>query len=64
MAVEVAHPLSGTVKVARNPIRLSETPLNRYTAPPTMGQHTREVLVELLGLEEGEIARLAEARVI
>lgn len=64
MAVEVPHPLSGTVKVARNPIRLSETPLNRYTAPPTMGQHTREVLVELLGLDDVQITELTEARVI
>lgn len=64
MAVEVPHPLAGTVKLARNPIRLSETPLNRYTAPPTMGQHTREVLVELLGLDDAGIARLAEAKVI
>ena len=63
MAVEVPHPLSGTVKLARNPIHLSETPLNRYTAPPTMGQHTNEVLKELLGMDEAQLAQLAQARV-
>ena len=40
MAVEVPHPLAGTVKIYANPIRLSETPIDHYTAPPTMGQHT------------------------
>ena len=64
MAVEVPHPLSGTVKLAANPIRLSETPITRYTAPPTMGQHTGEVLKELLGLDDAELGRLAQARVI
>jgi crotonobetainyl-CoA:carnitine CoA-transferase CaiB-like acyl-CoA transferase len=64
MAVEVPHPLSGTVKLARNPIRLSETPITRYMAPPTMGQHTSEVLKELLGFDEKRLATLAEMRVI
>jgi len=64
MAVEVPHPLSGTVKLARNPIRFSETPITRYTAPPTMGQHTSEVLKELLGFDEARLASLAQARVI
>ena len=64
MAVEVPHPLSGTVKLAANPIRLSETPITRYTAPPTMGQHTADVLKELLELDDAELARLAGAGVI
>lgn len=64
MSVEVPHPLSGTVKLAANPIRFSETPITRYRAPPTMGQHTGEVLKELLGVDDAELARLATARVI
>ena len=64
MSVEVPHPLSGTVKLAANPIRLSDTPITRYLAPPTMGQHTSEVLKELLGVDDAELARLATARVI
>jgi crotonobetainyl-CoA:carnitine CoA-transferase CaiB-like acyl-CoA transferase len=64
MSVEVPHPLSGTVKLAANPIRFSDTPITRYRAPPTMGQHTSEVLKELLGVDDAELARLAKARVI
>jgi crotonobetainyl-CoA:carnitine CoA-transferase CaiB-like acyl-CoA transferase len=59
MAVEVPHPLSGTVKLAGNPIHFSDTPITRYTAPPTMGQHTREVLHDLLGMDDAELAVLA-----
>jgi crotonobetainyl-CoA:carnitine CoA-transferase CaiB-like acyl-CoA transferase len=63
MVVEVPHPLSGTVKLATNPIHFSDTPITRYTAPPTMGQHTGEVLRELLGLDDEEVARLATSGV-
>jgi len=64
MAVEVPHPLSGTVKLAANPIKFSETPITRYTAPPILGQHTREVLKELLGMDDAELDRLGGAGVI
>jgi crotonobetainyl-CoA:carnitine CoA-transferase CaiB-like acyl-CoA transferase len=64
MAVEVPHPLAGTVKIYTNPIKLSDTPINRYTAPPILGQHTEEVLKGLLGLSEERIAALAKAKII
>jgi crotonobetainyl-CoA:carnitine CoA-transferase CaiB-like acyl-CoA transferase len=64
MAVEVPHPLSGTVKLAANPIKFSDTPITRYTAPPLLGQHTGEVLKELLELDDAELARLSAAGVI
>jgi crotonobetainyl-CoA:carnitine CoA-transferase CaiB-like acyl-CoA transferase len=64
MAIEVPHPLSGTVRLAANPIRFSATPITKYTAPPTLGQHTDEVLKGLLGIGDAELARLAAAKVI
>ena len=64
MAVEVAHPLSGTVRLAANPIKFSQTPITRYTAPPTLGQHTNEVLKSLLDMTDAELAELANAGVI
>ena len=64
MAVEVAHPLSGTVRLAANPIRFSRTPITRYTAPPTLGQHTAEVLKSLLDMTDAQLAGLAAAGVI
>jgi len=60
----VHHPVSGQVDVLRNPIRLSATPIVDYRTPPTLGQHTHEVLRDLLGLGHEEIAQLARANVI
>jgi crotonobetainyl-CoA:carnitine CoA-transferase CaiB-like acyl-CoA transferase len=64
MAVEVPHPLSGTLRLAANPIRFSATPITKYTAPPMLGQHTDEVLKDLLGIDDAELARLSAAKVI
>jgi crotonobetainyl-CoA:carnitine CoA-transferase CaiB-like acyl-CoA transferase len=64
MAVEVPHPLSGTVRLAANPIKFSATPITNYSAPPTLGQHTDEVLKALLGMDDAEIARLSGAGII
>jgi glutaryl-CoA transferase len=60
MAIEMDHPLSGSGKVglAANPARLSETPLAYRRPPPTLGQHTEEILAEILNLTPDELATL------
>jgi crotonobetainyl-CoA:carnitine CoA-transferase CaiB-like acyl-CoA transferase len=59
--VEMPHPLagSGTVKLVANPAELSATPLDYRRPPPVLGEHTDEVLRDLLGLAPDEIASLA-----
>ena len=47
-----------------NPIRLSASPLEYASAPPLLGQHTNEILHELLGLPQAELARLRDQGVI
>jgi crotonobetainyl-CoA:carnitine CoA-transferase CaiB-like acyl-CoA transferase len=58
LRVELQHPVAGTVPVVRSPIRLSGTPVVHRAAPPVLGQHSRQVLADLLGLEDGEIEAL------
>jgi crotonobetainyl-CoA:carnitine CoA-transferase CaiB-like acyl-CoA transferase len=60
MKVTMPHPMAGSGKVdlIGNPIKLSESPVDYKLPPPTCGQHTDEVLKELLFLEEKEIADL------
>jgi crotonobetainyl-CoA:carnitine CoA-transferase CaiB-like acyl-CoA transferase len=64
MLVEAEHPLAGTIRLLRNPLRLSDTPVTDYPAPPLLGQHTREVLAERLGFDEQRLDALAAAHVI
>ncbi len=61
--VELEHPLIGPVKSMGNPVNLSATPVNYRLAPPTLGQHTEEVLSEL-GFDETAIASFRESEVV
>jgi crotonobetainyl-CoA:carnitine CoA-transferase CaiB-like acyl-CoA transferase len=60
---EVHHRTAGTVHVVGSPVRLSVTPAREPTPSPTLGEHTREVLGEVLGLAAAEIDALAAAGV-
>jgi crotonobetainyl-CoA:carnitine CoA-transferase CaiB-like acyl-CoA transferase len=57
MIEAVEHATAGPLKVLGIPIKLSDTPGSVRTAPPTLGQHTTQVLNEL-GVPGGEIAEL------
>ncbi|MEK9673626.1 MAG: CaiB/BaiF CoA-transferase family protein [Rhodospirillaceae bacterium] len=60
MRLSMAHPLagSGQVDLIASPLKMSKTPPDYRRAPPTLGQHTDEVLEELLGLTEDDRAAL------
>jgi crotonobetainyl-CoA:carnitine CoA-transferase CaiB-like acyl-CoA transferase len=64
MIVEVEHSQGGTVKMPGNPIKLSDTTEETYTSPPLVGEHTDEVLAELLGKSAENIAQLRAAGAI
>lgn len=66
MRVTVDYPGSatGTTDLIGSPIRLSETPVRYRRAPPRLGQHTDEVLREVLGIGEAEIRSLRAERVL
>jgi crotonobetainyl-CoA:carnitine CoA-transferase CaiB-like acyl-CoA transferase len=64
LRVEAPHPLAGTVPMVGSPIRLSATPVGPPTAPPLLGEHTREVLLDVLGMSEHEVDALRARGVI
>jgi crotonobetainyl-CoA:carnitine CoA-transferase CaiB-like acyl-CoA transferase len=64
MEIRMDHATGTSVPLVANPIRMSATPPEYRTAPPVLGQHTRAVLAERLGLDETAIAALAEQGVI
>lgn len=51
------------ITTVASPLRLSQTPVLYHTAPPTLGQHTDEVLREW-GLDDGAIAHLRACHVV
>ncbi len=58
MIVSQQHPVAGEIRVTGVPVKLSETPGAVISPPPTLGQHTRSLLSELLKLSEAEMAQL------
>jgi crotonobetainyl-CoA:carnitine CoA-transferase CaiB-like acyl-CoA transferase len=64
MRMQMPHPIAGEVPLIANPVRFSETPVAYRHAPPLLGEHTESVLIERLGLDPAEIARLRAAGVV
>ena len=58
MFVEMDHPVAGKMKIAGNPIKLSGTPAQIDTPAPLLGQHTKELLQETLGISDEEFEAL------
>jgi crotonobetainyl-CoA:carnitine CoA-transferase CaiB-like acyl-CoA transferase len=66
MRIEVPHApaATGAVPLIANPIRMDATPPVYRRSPPTLGEHTDEVLAEVLDLDAAERERLRQAGVI
>lgn len=56
---QIQHPTAGMVPNIAPPFRLSATPVTNPRAAPTLGQHTSEVLANVLGYGRTEIESLA-----
>ena len=64
MQVKIPHPRAGSVPALANPARLSQTPPQYERAAPALGEHTHEILRDVLGLSQTDIDQLAAEKVI
>lgn len=58
MFVEVNHPKAGKMKITGNQIKLSNHKIESFTPAPLLGQHTKEVFMEKLGISAEEAEAL------
>ena len=63
MLVEIDQPGAGKLKITGNPIKLSETPADPKHPAPLLGQDTHEVLREVFGFTDEQIAKWEEEKV-
>jgi len=59
MVVRVPDALGGNLQLLGNPIKMSRTPCEQFESPPTLGQHTVEVLRDVLKYSKEQIERIA-----
>ena len=64
LTVSMPHAGSGELDLVASPLRLEKTPPEYRHAPPLLGQHTSEILYDVLGLDAEEVATLQRAQII
>lgn len=62
--IELEHAAAGKLPMVASPMRFSGTPLEHKLAPPLLGQHTDEVLRDVLGMSAAQIAALRTEEVV
>ncbi|NGO09786.1 CoA transferase [Streptomyces sp. HC44] len=64
MLLEVEDPVAGRLPLLASPIRLTGTPVEGYAPPPSLGEHTTEVLGRLAGVTEDQLVELRARGVV
>jgi succinate--hydroxymethylglutarate CoA-transferase len=64
MVAEVEHPTCGPMKLVNTPVKYSHSNPSIRSPPPTLGQHTDEILTDLVGMTTSEIEDLKSEGVV
>ncbi len=60
LILEVEHPNAGPIQLPGFPYKLNQTPAQLRYPPPLLGEHTEEVLTEILDYSKEDLARFKE----
>lgn len=60
MLVEMEHPTIGALPLVGSPLKMGGTPVEYRLPPPLMGEHTRDILKDILGFSDEKVAALTE----
>jgi crotonobetainyl-CoA:carnitine CoA-transferase CaiB-like acyl-CoA transferase len=64
LKIEIEHPTAGVLSFPGFPYKFSATPAQAHRPPPLLGEHTEEVLVELLEYSPQEVQQLHDEGVV
>lgn len=64
MVQEVEHPDCGPIKLVNTPIKYSQADPGIRMAPPTLGQHTDDIVGKVCGMSKEDIASLKKDGVL
>ena len=64
MVKELSHPACGLMKFVNTPVKYSYSEPSIRLPPPLLGQHTDEVLKEIVGMDKTEVEALRAAGVV
>src|SRR4030095_1138547 len=62
--IELEHATAGKVPLVASPLRFSATPVAPKPPPPTLGEHTEEILRDVLGMDAAAIAKLKQTKIV
>lgn len=64
MVKEIEHPTCGPMKLVNTPVKYSYSEPSIRTPPPLLGQHTDEILSDIVGMDDAEIKVLRDEGVV
>ena len=64
MQIELPHSIDNKVTLLNSPIKIPTSPTKTHKAPPTLGEHTEEILKEKIGLDQDTVARLRDEGIL
>ena len=64
MVKQVEHPACGSMELVNTPVKFSESKPSIRTPPPLLGEHTHEVLSDILGMTDVDIESLKKEGVV